>query len=223
MGRKQQYNEVNEICTGRVGCEMDFNSLDDAGWARWEFREQRRRKWKNRILIAVAAFLLLAYAAYTFPRDIRKVAGVRGGVTAVTISMETWDPAKGLKDSTTPFETILNTAEADSVSEVLGIFDDYRFRRKLSHRIAGYYEKTSELQIALRGSDGRWKFLVLASDGTFYTIQKGRNDYYHVGLAGSGKTAELFDRLTGYAKKHLRRDDVRLNISAGTLKNIRTE
>lgn len=194
---------------------MDFNRLDDAGWAQWELREQKRRKWRNRILTAAAAFLLLIYAVYTFPRDIQGIAGVRGGVNAVTVSMQTWDPAKGFEDSTTPLQTILSTAEPNSVSQVLGIFDDYRFRKKVSHQIGGYYEKTTELQIALRGSDGKWKFLILASDGTLYTIQKGRNDYYHIGLAGNGKTVELFNRLTDYAKEHPRGNNLQLSDFTG--------
>lgn len=154
------------------------------------------------IVLSVTIILLVAYVIYTFPQNIRQMAGIQSEVKLIYITMEVWDPEKGLENSTTPMEYIVRTADPARISEILAIFDDYRYRKKLDHRVGGDYEKTTYLSIGIWGSKNDGQLLYLNSHGTLCICRKGGNDYYHIGLMGNEKTVELYSRLIEYAKRH---------------------
>ena len=163
---------------------------------------EKLEKWgkiKKRIAIAVIAVLLLSYVIYTFPRDIRSIAGVHGDIRSISITTIVMVP--GI-DGTNKTENQINTSDPKTISEIMNLFSNYRYRLKLDHGVHMYDDTVTDVQVYIWEANNSYALIHMVSDGSLYICRKGHNDYYHIGILGNSRAIELFNRLHDYAKQH---------------------
>jgi hypothetical protein len=165
---------------------------------------EKLEKWekiKKRIAIAVTAILLLSYLIYTFPRDIRTILGISEDIRSISITTIAENPGVegGRVDET---ENKISTSDSKAISEIMDIFDDYRFRLKLSHNTGGYYTPVTDMDIFIMGSGTSWRDIHLVSDGSIFICRKGHNDNYYIGFFDNRQAVDLYNKLNEYASRH---------------------
>jgi hypothetical protein len=163
---------------------------------------EKLEKWekiKKYIVIVGTAVLLLSYVIYTFPHDIRSVAGIKSEIRSISITTDVMNPGV---DGTDKTENKISTSDPKTISEIMNIFDNYQYRLKLDHGMHMYYDTVTNMQIFIGEADNSYAFIHMVSDGSIYICRKKHNDYYHIGIFDNGRAIELFNQLNDYANQN---------------------